>query len=152
MRTLLPGCIAVALIACGGESPPPASPAPAASASAAASAAAPQPTGPGLSRAVVQAVVKDGLPTFLQRLEVDADLDGRKFRGWRITRLVDAKLFQGVDLAPGDVVTSVNGFPLERPEQAQMAFDSLTVASELRVDYERNGQKKALVYPIVDDK
>jgi hypothetical protein len=49
-------------------------------------------------------------------------------------------------------VTSVNGFPIERPEQAQTAFDSLEVASELRVSLERAGQPRELVIPIVDDR
>jgi type II secretion system protein C len=152
MRTLLPGCLALALMACGAESPPPVTPGPAASASAAPSSSSALPgSGPGLSRAAVDAVVKQGLGTFLQRIEIDPETTGNKFHGWRITRLVDAKLFQGIDLQPGDVVTGVNGFPIERPEQAQTAFDSLTVSSELRVDYERNGEKRALVYPIVDD-
>jgi len=159
MRTWLPGFLTLTLLAfgCGGESQPPAAPTGAGAAGAgvaapSASALSPLPAGSGLPRSTVAAVLKDGLPVFLQRVEVDADLNGRKFHGWRITRLVDAKLFQGVDLAPGDVVTSVNGFPIERPEQAQTAFDSLAVASELRVDYERNGEKRALVYPIVDDR
>ena len=60
--------------------------------------------------------------------------------------------WQGVDLKPGDVVFGVNGFPIERPEQAQTAFESLEVSSELRVDYERDGQPRELVYAIVDDR
>jgi type II secretory pathway component PulC len=152
MRTLLPGCLALGLLACGAESPPPASPPAPASASASPSASSALPaSGPGLPRAAVDAAVKQGPPIILERVEVEAELTGRKFHGWRITRFVDAKFFQGVDLAPGDVVTAVNGFPIEHPEQLQTAFDSLSVASELRVDYERNGEKRALVYPIVDD-
>jgi type II secretory pathway component PulC len=54
-----------------------------------------------------------------------------------------------VDLKPGDVVSGVNGFPIEHPEQAQTAFESLEVASELRVAYERDGQARELSYPIV---
>ena len=49
-------------------------------------------------------------------------------------------------------MTGVNGFPIEHPEQAQTAFDSLEVASELRVAYERDGQARELVYAIVDDR
>jgi type II secretory pathway component PulC len=60
--------------------------------------------------------------------------------------------WSGVDLRPGDVVTSVNGFPIEHPEQAQTVFDSLDVASELRVAYERDGQPRELAYAIVEDR
>jgi type II secretory pathway component PulC len=57
----------------------------------------------------------------------------------------------GVDLAPSDVVTAVNGRPIERPEQALTAFQSLAVATELRVTYERDGARRELVYPIDDE-
>jgi type II secretion system protein C len=73
---------------------------------------------------------------------------GGKFHGFRIAALHDSAFWKGVDLRPGDVVTSVNGFPIEHPEQAERAFESLDVASELRVAYERDGQARELVYLI----
>ena len=52
------------------------------------------------------------------------------------------------DLVPGDVVTAVNGRPIERPEQAFAAFQSIAVAKELRVTYERNNARREIAYPI----
>jgi hypothetical protein len=107
-----------------------------------------------LRRSVVRDVVSQGLGMFLRRLDLDdrpVRLEG-KFHGFRIAALRDPQFWGGVDLKAGDVVTSVNGFPIERPEQAQTAFDSLQVASELRVAYDRDGQARELVYAIVDDK
>jgi type II secretory pathway component PulC len=103
---------------------------------------------------VVRAVVAQGLGAFLQRVELDDRpvLSEGKFRGFRITALRDAHFWSGVDLKPGDVVTRVNGFPIERPEQAQRAFESLQASSELRVSYERDGEPRELVYPIADDR
>jgi len=75
---------------------------------------------------------------------------GRRFVGFRIAELRGPR-WRGIDLKPGDVVTAVNGFSIERPEQAQQAFLSLAVASELRVDYERDGQPRTLRLAIVDD-
>jgi type II secretory pathway component PulC len=75
-----------------------------------------------------------------------------KFHGFRIANLRDPDFWGGVDLKPGDVVTTVNGFPIERPEQAQTAFESLQVASELKVAYDRDGKPRELVYAIVDDR
>jgi hypothetical protein len=105
-------------------------------------------------RSAVHAVVSQGLGAFLQRVDVDDQpvFVGGKFHGFRIAALRDAPFWNGVDIRPGDVVTSVNGFPIERPEQAQTAFDSLEVASELRVSLERAGQPRELVIPIVDDR
>jgi type II secretory pathway component PulC len=87
----------------------------------------------------------------LQHVELDDQpaFAGGKFRGFRIAAL-RGTFWSGVDLMPGDVVTTVNGLPIERPEQAQAAFDSIAAATELRVAYERNGQPRELVYRIVD--
>jgi len=105
-----------------------------------------------LVRATVKSVVSQGLGSFLQQVDLDDEpaLLGGKFRGFRIAALRGSRFWSGVDLKPGDVVTRVNGFPIERPEQAQAAFDSIAAASELRVDYDRDGLPRALVYKIVD--
>jgi type II secretory pathway component PulC len=149
MRQLIP-LVVLAVCACGTTS------------TAAPTAAAPPPTAQApaaaklpdhaLPRSAVHAVVTDGLGVFLQRVEVEDQpvMTGGKFHGFRIAALRDTDFWTGVDLKPGDVVTGVNGFPIERPEQAQTAFDSLDVASELRVAFERDGQPHELVYAIVD--
>jgi type II secretory pathway component PulC len=106
-----------------------------------------------LKRSAVREAVSQGLGAFLQHLELYGQpvrVDG-KFHGFRIAALHDAKFWSGIDLKPGDVVTAVNGLPIERPGQAQNAFDSLEAARELRVSYERDGKPRELVYPIVDD-
>jgi type II secretory pathway component PulC len=98
------------------------------------------------------ATLSRGLGDFLTRLELEPLLTGGKFRGWRIVKLRQGDpLWAGVDLAPGDVVTSVNGRPIERPEQALVAFQSLAIASELRVAYERDGARREIVYPIDEE-
>jgi len=149
--------LATCAAACAQAAAPPvapSSPGPAAaSAVAPAASAAPPASPPGahaLARADVHAAVAKGLGAFLQRVDLDSQpvMAGGKFHGFRIAAFHDGAFWKGVDLRPGDVVTSVNGFPIERPEQAQAAFDSLDVASELRVAYERDGQPRELVYAI----
>jgi type II secretory pathway component PulC len=105
-----------------------------------------------LARATVKNVVSQGLGAFLQQVDLDDQpaLLGGKFRGFRIAALHGSHFWSGVDLKPGDVVTRVNGFPIERPEQAQAAFDSIAAASELRVNYDRDELPRELVYKIVD--
>jgi type II secretion system protein C len=105
-----------------------------------------------VARSAVHALVAQGLGSFLQRVDVDDQpvFVGGKFHGFRIAALKDPPFWSGVDLKPGDVVTGVNGFPIEHPEQALTAFESLEVASELRVAVERAGQPHELVFPIVD--
>jgi hypothetical protein len=107
-----------------------------------------------VSRASVDRALKAGLGRFLSNGEVEVQLDGaRRFVGWRIVALHDAPddLWKGVDLRVGDVVTSVNGFPLERPQQADRAFKSLRVSSEIRVYLLRDGRPMELRFAIVEE-
>jgi len=134
----------------GGSAPPPAEPSQARAATSAEVVPAPRPG--RLWRRDVTATLSRGLGDFLTRLEVEPVAPGGKFRGWRIAKFrPNDPLWVGVDLAPGDVVTAVNARKIERPEQALAAFQSLAVASELRVTYERDGARREIVYPIDDE-
>ncbi|MGH7282836.1 MAG: hypothetical protein ACRELY_15025 [Polyangiaceae bacterium] len=140
-------------VACASNPPPPAAaPAPASSTQTTTTAASEDPPTSVLHRADVHRVVSKGLGAFLTRLTLDdqpaMNKDG-KFVGFRIAAL-QGDGWRGVDLKPGDVVTKVNGFSIERPEQALEAFQSLDVASELRVDLQRDGAPHELRYAIVD--
>jgi type II secretory pathway component PulC len=94
--------------------------------------------------------VQQGLGRFLQKVDVEPSFAGGRFEGFRLVRVRPAAFWEGVDLKPGDVVLKVNGMPIERETEAYDAFQSLGAAPELRVDYLRDGQPRALVYPIVD--
>jgi hypothetical protein len=105
-----------------------------------------------LHRTDVHRVVAGGLGKFLANVSLDdhpAKTPDGKFVGFKIMSL-QGDSWRGVDLKPGDVVTKVNGFPIERPEQALEVFQSLDVASELRVGVERDGVPHELHYSIVD--
>jgi type II secretory pathway component PulC len=88
---------------------------------------------------------------FFQSVDLDdhAVFADGKFHGFRLLALRDGLERSG--LRAGDVVTSVNKMPIERPEQAIAVFRSLEKAKELRVDYERNGEPKTVTVPIIDD-
>jgi type II secretory pathway component PulC len=105
-----------------------------------------------IRRSAIRDVLAAGPGAFLQKVSVDDHpvLAGGKFHGFRIAAL-QADSFGGVDLKPGDVVTRIEGMPIEHPEEAIEAFNALRVASELRVDYERDGVARMLRYRIVDD-
>lgn len=150
MRALPLFVVVFALIGCGGEAPPAAAP------KAAVAAEAPPPAEPGpkdsVSRASVDAALKAGLGRFLSNLDVEAALEGKKkFVGWRVVELRGA-MWTGVDVHVGDVVTSVNGFKIERESEANKAFQSLSVASEIRVSLVREEKPMELRFSIVDDK
>jgi type II secretory pathway component PulC len=142
--------LAGAALACG-ESPP------ARSAVAAASPTTAPPTTTtvaplttSLRRSQVKQAIGRGVGYFLQNVELDElpAMKGSRFYGWKL-RGVSAEL--GVDLRPGDVVTGVNGLPLEHPEEADAALRALDKAPALRVDFEREGKPQTLILPITDD-
>jgi hypothetical protein len=112
----------------------------------------PAPTAPltTLRRPDVVGVVESGFGSFLQRVQVEPSLLAGRFRGWTIVDLRPSGFWEPVDLKPGDVVTSVNGLPIERDTEAYAAFESLRTASQLKVDYVRDGAPRSLAYPIVD--
>jgi type II secretory pathway component PulC len=103
-----------------------------------------------LKRAEVIAFVNSGFYQFLQRVEVEPSLDDGRFRGWLIVGLRPPAFWQGVDLAPGDVVTSVNDRRIERETEAFDAFESLRTATALNVAYVRDGAARRISFRIAD--
>jgi type II secretory pathway component PulC len=142
--------IALLVLACGGAEHPVAK---APAKNRASSGLAQRPPAGTLWRHEVNAVVDGGLGRFLQflfaRLEVAPLLDGReRFVGWEVVRLHPARFWEGIDLREGDVVTSVNGKPIERDTQAYDAFQSLKTADELVIALLRRGERMELVFKI----
>lgn len=107
----------------------------------------------GITRSDVDRALKGGLGRFLGFVDLEAALDPKgKFVGWRVVELRGPKgAWDGVDLRVGDVVTLVNGFKIERDYEADRAFKSLAVASEIRVSLLRDGKPIELRLAIVDD-
>ncbi|APR86730.1 hypothetical protein A7982_12079 [Minicystis rosea] len=142
--TLAACALALGLAACQ-EAPPPRAPAagkPAPAASAA-------PIAPSrLKRPEVdQVLVQNGPPWVLRRIlsEEVMSKDG-KFTGWRLVGLPEE--WRGIDLRPGDVVTRINGLPLETPDQAWEAWKSVAKAPDLRITITRDGAAREVVVPI----
>jgi type II secretory pathway component PulC len=142
--------LAALLAGCGGSTPPAEEPKP----RVAAAEMPPPPSEPQpkekVPRASVDAALKAGLGKFLGNVEVEAHLDKGKFVGWKIVELRGA-MWEGVDLKVGDVVTRVNGFKIERENEANAAFKSLAVASEIRVTLIRDGAPSEIRFAIVDE-
>jgi len=104
-----------------------------------------------LKRSEVKVTIARGVGYFLhdnQELDVSPSIREGKFHGFRIESI---KREWGLDLRPGDVVTRVNGLPIERPEHAHSALVALEAAKALRVDYEREGKARTLELPIVEE-
>lgn len=103
---------------------------------------------PVVARAELDEVLDGGLGRFLGRVDTAPVLDHGHFVGFRLTRL-DPPLDSG-GLRAGDVLIHVNGLPIERPEQALVAWDSLRVASALTLEIVRDGARNEVRFAIVD--
>jgi hypothetical protein len=137
----------LALAACASTPPPPPRP-PAPPPSAAAPPAPPAPPPGRLARAEVDRVLTTQGPPWVLRRIVSEEVmrnDG-KFAGWRLVGLPEE--WRGIDLRPGDVVTRVNGLPLETPDQAWDAWKSVARAPELKISLMRDGAPRELTLPI----
>jgi hypothetical protein len=108
----------------------------------------PAPAAPAghLARGEVDRVLTQGPPWLLRRVMREEVIrpDG-KFAGWRLTGIPEEWT---VDLRPGDVVTRVNGLPLETPDQAWEAWKSVAKNAELKITLLRDGGTRELVLPI----
>lgn len=89
----------------------------------------------GLTRALVEETVAQGLGVFLSRVSVAPVVEGRRFIGFRLEAAEDLEAWNaaGADLRVGDVIQRINGQPIERPEQAMWAFDQLRIAQGVEV-------------------
>ena len=121
----------------------------------AAPAAAPPPPADMIStgaipRAELAAVLDAGPSSFFQALAIEPSFAQDRFDGWEIRKLPVDGRFARVDLATGDVVVRVNGKLVQRPEEFQDLWESLRFASELVVEYRRQGQPRELRFAITD--
>jgi hypothetical protein len=99
-----------------------------------------------LDRKGLVAVVEQGLGRMLARLKLSAVMHKGRFAGFRVTEIDPSWAAAGIEV--GDVLLRLNGQPIERPEQAQEAFESLRVASEVALELLRGTEKRSLRYRI----
>lgn len=65
-----------------------------------------------------------------------------KQTGYRIYPGRNRQAFLRLGLRPGDLVTAINGTPLDDPEHGQQIFNTLGSSSEAHVTVQRNGQQQ----------
>ena len=108
-------------------------------------------TGHIIVRRELDVVLAQSPGYFLQHVETKAHFRGGHFHGWRLVSFFPGDpRFAGVDLQAGDVVTRVNGRPIEQPEQFMAVWASLRSSSEQVVDVEREGTPRTLRWQITD--
>lgn len=71
-------------------------------------------------------------------------MDGDSLKGYRIMPGRERALFNGTGLRPGDVVTRINGLPLNDPTQVGQLFEQLKSSNRFDVVVERGGRETQL--------
>ena len=61
-------------------------------------------------------------------------------RGYRVYPGRNRQQFAKLGLRPGDLVTAINGMPLDDPARGMEIMESMNSATEVTVTVERNGQ------------
>jgi general secretion pathway protein C len=70
---------------------------------------------------------------------------GGKMRGFRVYPGGNRQAFARMGLRPGDLVTAINGTPLDDKDRAQEIFNTLSSSTDARVSVTRNGRQQELV-------
>jgi hypothetical protein len=118
--------------------------------------APPAPTGPvvregNLQRAVLLATLDAQPGELLQCFEVAAVENGGKFTGWRLVRFIRrcGDRFNGIDLAVGDVLVSVNGRVIMKPADLSDLWAELYKADVIVAELRRGTSPFVLRFNIV---
>jgi general secretion pathway protein C len=119
----------------------------------------PRQLAPGLSRAAVRrgpnpntvAAVENirhmverdpGLLDQVMRTVPSYDNQAGKLRGFRAYPGRNRAIFAKLGLKPGDLVTAINGQPLDDPQHSQEVFNTIQSSDSVNVTIERGGQKE----------
>jgi general secretion pathway protein C len=70
---------------------------------------------------------------------------GGKMKGFRVYPGANRQAFARIGLRAGDLVTAINGTPLDDKDRAQEIFSTLNSSTDARVSITRNGRQQELV-------
>lgn len=82
--------------------------------------------------------------------QVQPEQQDGEFVGYKVKPLRDDPLFNSLGLQEGDVITSVNGVDLNKPENGIRALRNLMKAKELNVTVLRDGQSTQIYHTLED--
>src|SRR5258706_2041876 len=71
-----------------------------------------------------------------------------KLRGFRAYPGRNRQIFNKLGLKPGDLVTAINGTPLDDPQRSQDVFNTIQTSDHVTVTIERGGQKQDITLNI----
>ena len=104
-----------------------------------------------IHRAELERVLAQSPGTFLSHVDPAPTFHEHTFSGWRINSFFPGDpRFSGVDLRTGDIVTRINGRPIEQPEQFIKVWENARYRRDLTVEIVRDGVAYTLSWTIAD--
>ncbi|MGD8882540.1 MAG: type II secretion system protein GspC [Desulfobacterales bacterium] len=90
----------------------------------------------------------ENLDQLMESARIRPHIEEGRPAGISITGIKPNTIFRKMRLRNGDIITGVNGDPIETVEDAMRIFGDLTSASEVQVELKRRGRKRVLNYKI----
>ena len=103
------------------------------------------PTGAGVPMRRIRNQLLQNPQTFSDFISIRPHTERGRFTGYTLAPGRNPSLFTGTGLKPGDVVTSINGILLDRPDKALNALRGLTDARQASLTIKRNNQIRSIV-------
>ena len=101
-----------------------------------------------ISRSALNEIVQRGVPSLLAQVRVKPERRKDRFIGFRLTQILPQSIPHQAGFKIGDVIISVNGEPIGRPDQMMHALSVLPFAEQLTIRFERSGLAKEWTWPI----
>jgi general secretion pathway protein C len=89
-----------------------------------------------------------GLLDQVMRTVPSYDNAAGRLRGFRAYPGRNRQIFNKLGLKPGDLVTAINGTPLDDPQRSQDVFNTIQTSDHVTVTLERGGQKQDITLNI----
>lgn len=72
-------------------------------------------------------------------------MENGKLTGYRVFPVGNSDAFAKLGLEPGDVVTAVNGIPLDNPAQSLQVLNNIRTSDQVSITFIRNGQQQTRI-------
>jgi general secretion pathway protein C len=100
-----------------------------------------------LNREKIESAMQD-LGQLMQQATIRPHIEDGRSAGISITGIKPNAIFRKMRLRNGDVITGVNGNPIESVEDAISVFEDLSTAAEIKLEIKRRGRLQTLDYRI----
>jgi general secretion pathway protein C len=90
----------------------------------------------------------ENLDQLMEQARIRPHIEDGKASGISITGIKPNTVFRKMRLRNGDIITGINGTPIESVEDAMQLFGDLSSAPEVQLEIKRRGRKRVLNYKI----